>query len=101
MSDATHDVFVSYSRQESDFAKLLERKLEAYKPPKGLGLPARRLLVFLDTSDIRGEDYDQTIARELARTRNLIVLCSPAARASRSWGPCISSNRSCTPTVFW
>jgi WD40 repeat protein len=83
MNDATHDVFVSYSRQESAFAKLLERKLEAFKPPKGLGLPARRLRVFLDTSDIRGEDYDQTIARELSLSRNLIVLCSPAARGSR------------------
>ncbi len=82
-SEATHDVFVSYSRQESDFARRLERQLESYSPPKALGLPARRLRVFLDTSDIRGEDYDEAISRELSRARNLIVLCSPAARASQ------------------
>jgi WD40 repeat protein len=79
---ATHDVFISYSRSDRTFAKLLERQLESYSPPPGLDLPARRIRAFLDTSDIRGADYDRAIDRELAGARNLVVLCSPAARQS-------------------
>ena len=77
-----YDAFISYSRKDQAFAQLLERRIEAYRPPKGLGLPARYLRVFLDTSDIRGPDYTQTIERELRRSKTLIVVCSPAARAS-------------------
>lgn len=77
-----YDAFISYSREDQAFAQLLKRRLEAYRAPKGLDLPKRNLRVFLDTSDIRGADYDQTIERELGRSRSLIVLCSPAARAS-------------------
>ena len=47
-----------------------------------IGLVERHLRVFLDTSDIRGADYDETIERELRRSSTLSVVCSPAARAS-------------------
>jgi hypothetical protein len=77
-----YDAFISYSRKDQAFAQLLERRLEAYRPPKGLKLLTRYLRVFLDTSDIRGVDYTQTIDRELRRSNTLIVVCSPAARAS-------------------
>ena len=77
-----YDAFISYSRKDQTFAQLLERRLEAYGPPRELGLPARHLRVFLDTSDIRGPDYNETIERELRRARTLIVVCSPAGRAS-------------------
>jgi TIR domain len=77
-----YDAFISYSRKDRVFAQLLEGRLEAYRPPKSLGLPARPLRVFLDTSDIRGPDYNETIERELQRSRTLIVVCTPAARAS-------------------
>jgi hypothetical protein len=77
-----YDAFISYSRKDQAFAQLLERRLEAYRPPRGLGLPPSQLRVFLDSSDIRGPDYNETIERELHRSRILIVVCSPAARAS-------------------
>jgi len=45
-----YDAFISYSRKDQAFAQLLERRLEAYRPPKGLGVPTRHLRVFLDTA---------------------------------------------------
>jgi WD40 repeat protein len=83
--DETHeyDAFISYSRKDRAFARLLEQRLEAYRPPKGLGVPKRNLRVFLDSSDIRGLDYNESIDSELRRSRTLIVVCSPAARASK------------------
>ena len=41
MTDAKfdYDVFISYSRENLGFAKKLEARLRAYRPPAGLGLP--------------------------------------------------------------
>jgi hypothetical protein len=75
------DVFISYSRKDKDFCALLERSLRAYKPPGGLDL-ARRLSVFLDTSDLVGADYFLSIDGYLRGARKLIVICSPHARSS-------------------
>ncbi|PJG56121.1 hypothetical protein CVM73_04700 [Bradyrhizobium forestalis] len=81
-SSFAHDMFISYSRKDLQFAQLLERALAAYAPPKGLGVPARRLRVFRDQSDLTGVEYHQSIARHLRDSRKLILLCSPHARAS-------------------
>ena len=32
-----HDLFISYSRKDLQFAQPLERTLDNYSPPKGLG----------------------------------------------------------------
>lgn len=76
------DVFISYSRKNSDIARVLERALDAYVPPEGLGLPRTQLRVFRDESDIRGSDYVASIRNHLSNSRKLLVVCSPAARAS-------------------
>lgn len=81
-SDASHDAFISYSRKDRAFAQRLEKALKAWMPPRGLGLPARHLDVFRDESDFTGSDYHTAIEQHLQRSRKLIVLCSPAARAS-------------------
>jgi hypothetical protein len=77
-----HDLFISYSRRDLQFAQALERALENYSPPKGLGVAPHRLRVFRDQSDLTGVEYHQSIARHLRDSRKLIVLCSPRARAS-------------------
>lgn len=77
------DAFISYSRKDTSVAEALERALERYRPPAGLGLAARHLNVFRDVDDFTGTEYHASVERHLARARHLIVLCSPAARASR------------------
>lgn len=79
---ASHDAFISYSRKDRTFAQRLEKALKAWTPPRELGLPARHLDVFRDESDFTGTDYYTAIEQHLQRSRKLIVLCSPAARAS-------------------
>ena len=41
-----HDAFISYSRRNADFARLLEKALEEFKPPRDLNVPQRYLDVF-------------------------------------------------------
>ena len=77
-----HDLFISYSRKDLQFAQLVERVLGNYSPPKGLGVPPRRLHVFRDQSDLTGVEYHQSIARHLRDSRKLVLLCSPHSRAS-------------------
>jgi len=77
-----HDVFISYSRKDLAFARALERALGSYTPPKGIAAPHQRLRVFRDQSDLTGTEYHQSIARHLAQSRKLVLLCSPRARAS-------------------
>lgn len=76
------DAFLSYSRRDAEFARRLEKALEAYAPPHDLPLPQRRLRVFRDEADIHGVELTTTLERHLRRSAKLIVLCSPDARRS-------------------
>jgi WD40 repeat protein len=78
-----HDAFISYSRKDIDFARILEKTLEAYSPPKELGLPQKHLDVFRDEGDFTGVDYDKAIQHHLVNSRKLLVVCSPNARTSK------------------
>lgn len=82
-STRTHDAFISYSRKDKGFAKVLERALERFRPPGGLKLPQRHLDVFRDEDDFTGVEYHQSIATHLRESAKLIVLCSPNSRASQ------------------
>jgi len=79
----TYDAFISYSREDKEFAKRLEKALEDHKPPKDLDAPQRNLNIFRDEGDLTGSEYFQSIDQYLQRSAKLIVLCSPAARASQ------------------
>ena len=74
--------FISYKRQDEAFAIALEKALERYVPPQGLGLPRTRLNVFRDRDDITGTEYFKAIERSLAASSALVVICSPHARKS-------------------
>lgn len=80
---ASLDAFISYSRRDRAFAERLEAALKAYRPPRELAVAQRHLAVFRDESDIEAGDYDEVIGRHLAQSRRLVVVCSPAARASK------------------
>ncbi|MCP4306231.1 MAG: TIR domain-containing protein [bacterium] len=83
MANLENDVFISYSRTDKEFARALERALEAFRPPKGLGIPKRRLVAFRDEQDFTGVDYFESLQHHLEQSAKLIVVCSPAARRSQ------------------
>lgn len=76
------DAFISYSREDIDFARRLERTLEGYQPPSGLPAPRPRLRVFCDEADFTGVKYFEAVDQHLRQAAKLLVLCSPAARKS-------------------
>lgn len=76
-------MFISYSRKDMKFARRLEKALRNYEPPKDLKLHARNLNVFRDEEDFTGAEYFTSLDRHLGESSELIVICSPHARASR------------------
>jgi WD40 repeat protein len=77
-----HDAFISYSRKDRAFAVSLQKALAGYRPPKELPVPQRHLDVFRDEDDFTGAEYYESLSIHLGDAAKLIVLCSPAARAS-------------------
>lgn len=88
--------FLSYRAADARQAAWLHRKLEEYVVPRALvgtrgeyGIIPRRLgRIFRDRDEARAaERIEQVIAAELARSQQLIVLCTPSAVAPGSWVP--------------
>lgn len=80
------DGFISYSSDDALFAAALEASLERYSPPKNLRQHSGHLHVFRYQGDWVGTDYDSALDSYLEDSRNLLVLCSPSARASKYVG---------------
>jgi WD40 repeat protein len=80
---AHFDAFISYSRKDEDFARVVEKQLEKYVAPEGLGLESRHTRVFRDEEDLTGTDYYNAIEKHLGKSGKLIIICSPYARASQ------------------
>lgn len=93
MTEKKYDAFISYShradqkddrdKKDKIFASLLEKALESYKPPKGSAIFQKRLDIFRDEEDFTGADYYKAVKKHLQESRKLILICSPAARASQ------------------
>jgi hypothetical protein len=77
-----NDAFISYSRKDKEFAARLEKALRNYKPPKGLNLARRNLVVFRDEEDFTGGEYHASLQKHLNNSRKMIVICSPHSRKS-------------------
>jgi len=92
MDTPRNKAFISYSHQDESWARWLQHSLESCRIPKRLvgeegefgPIPERLLPVFRDREDLSSaSDLTAQIQRELANSDTLIVICSPAAAASR------------------
>jgi len=83
--------FISYSHRDEKHAAWLHRALETFKAPADIEIPNslphrdRRLSpVFRDREELSSShDLSESIQEALASSNALIVICSPAAAASR------------------
>lgn len=91
-SDMRYQAFLSYSHADSDQADWLHKAIERFAVPRGLigrvtaNGPVPRSLspIFRDRHELAASsDLGQTIRLALKQSRFLVVLCSPAAAASR------------------
>ncbi len=92
MSEYRYKAFISYSHQDEQWGRWLQRALESYRVPRRLvgaegrfgPVPARIAPVFRDREDLSSAaDLTASVKEELAASETLIVICSPAAAASR------------------
>jgi tetratricopeptide (TPR) repeat protein len=79
--------FISYSHRDSGAATWLHRKLESYRLPRALrgpSVPERLTPVFRDRDELASASVlSESIQKALDDSAALIVVCSPAAVASR------------------
>ena len=83
----TNYAFISYKREDEQWAKWLQKKLEGYKLPAIVcgphsGLPKYLRPIFRDGTDLSGGILADQLHQELLRSRFLIVVCSPNATKS-------------------
>ena len=85
-SKRTYFAFISYKREDEQWAAWLQHKLEHYRLPSNLNgrtdLPREIRPVFRDTSELTPGNLPRQIREALEQSRYLIVVCSP--RAARS-----------------
>ena len=85
-SKRTYFAFISYKREDEQWAAWLQHKLEHYRLPSNLNgrtdLPREIRPVFRDTSELMPGNLPRQISEALEQSRYLIVVCSP--RAARS-----------------
>lgn len=84
--------FISYSHRDRAWADWLHKSIETYQVPRALvgrvtahgPVPARLYPLFRDRDELPASaDLSRVITDALARSAHLIVICSPAAAASR------------------
>ena len=85
----TNIAFISYKREDEEWAKWLQNKLEHYKLPTeiananpDLEFKDRPRHVFKDTTDLSGGVLAKAIKEGLESSKYLIVICSPRAAKS-------------------
>lgn len=85
--------FISYSHRDKAWADWLHRRLESYRVPRKLtgarrrddsDLPKRLYPIFRDREELpTSANLGSVISTALARSRYLVVICSPNSAASR------------------
>lgn len=92
MPQPRYKAFISYSHRDERWGRWLQRSLESYRVPRRLvgadgrfgPVPARLTPVFRDREDLSSAaDLTTSVKKELAASETLVVICSPAAAASR------------------
>ena len=78
--------FISYKREDEEWAKWLQHRLEHYKLPSNLNgrmdLPKEIRPVFKDTSELMPGNLPEQIHQALDLSKYLIVICSPRSAKS-------------------
>ncbi|WP_374605025.1 TIR domain-containing protein [Arenimonas sp.] len=88
-SPRRYRAFISYSHVDTEAARWLQRALERYRPPAALrasrpDLPARLYPVFRDQDELASaHDLSDSIRQAMDDSDAMVVVCSPAAAASR------------------
>lgn len=84
--DKKYFAFISYKREDEEWAKWLQHKLEHYKLPSNLNgrtdLPKEIRPIFKDTSELNPGNLPQQIHDALEQSKHLIVICSPRSAKS-------------------
>ena len=80
--------FISYSTQDSKWAKWLQHQLSYYHIPSSvrktkIGVPKRLQPIFIYEYDLAGNQLHEAIRQELIASKHLIVICSPSAAKSK------------------
>ena len=92
MNTPRYKAFISYSHRDEKWARWLQRSLESYRLPRRLvgsqgehgPIPKRLNPIFRDREDLSSAaDLTSQIKEVLASSETLIIVCSPAAAASR------------------
>lgn len=87
--ETAYDIFISYRHGDEDqaIAEWLHRQLESFRTPAALvrrGFPARLTRVFRDRDELpTSSDLSDSIVAAIRRSRYLVIICSPRARASK------------------
>lgn len=76
----TYDAFISYSSKDRTIAQKVQHFLQSYKDRGS----RKALQIYLDETDITGGSLPAGISSAIARSRVLIVCCSPSA-ANSNW----------------
>ncbi|HJP97533.1 MAG TPA: toll/interleukin-1 receptor domain-containing protein [Rhodanobacteraceae bacterium] len=91
-SHSTYRAFISYSHRDKAWADWLHKALEIYRVPSRLvgtetahgKIPRRLIPIFRDRDELASADsLAEKVNTALARSENLVVICSPASAASR------------------
>lgn len=92
MTEFRYKAFISYSHRDEAWATWLHKALESYRLPRKLvgrkarfgTIPAKLFPVFRDRDELSsGTDLSERVQAALRDSAALIVICSPAAVASR------------------
>ncbi len=91
-SETRYRAFISYSHKDDAWARRIHRDLESYPLPKRLvgrataagPVPRRLSPIFRDQDELpAAQDLSDAVRTALGRSDALLVICSPAAAASR------------------
>ena len=84
MPPSKYKAFISYSHQDEPWATWLHGQLEGFELPEDLNGKGSLTPIFQDREELgASRDLSATIEEALAASENLIVVCSPAAAASK------------------
>ncbi|MBT8062695.1 MAG: toll/interleukin-1 receptor domain-containing protein, partial [Gammaproteobacteria bacterium] len=92
MTGFRYKAFISYSHRDEKWASWLHKALESYRLPRQLvgrttrygEVPARFYPVFRDRDELSsGASLSDRVSEALDESESLIVVCSPAAAASK------------------